>query len=208
VGVLPSEEQILYERYQVGGRVKSLIALVEKNPKGPGVFLSRTHPRLLVKLFEMEVPEIASGAVEIKSIAREAGSRSKVAVTSHESGVDPVGSLVGQKGVRVSTVIQELGGEKIDVIEWSEDPAEFVGNALSPAKVLDIEVNERTKEAKAMVPEDQLSLAIGKGGQNVRLAAKLTGWKIDVRGPAVAATKEPEAEDTAPEVEAPPAQEQ
>lgn len=201
VGVLPSEEQIPYERYQVGGRVKSLIALVEKNPKGPGVFLSRTHPRLLVKLFEMEVPEIASGAVEIKSIAREAGSRSKVAVTSHESGVDPVGSLVGQKGVRVSTVIQELGGEKIDVIEWSEDPAEFVGNALSPAKVLDVEINERTKEAKAMVPEDQLSLAIGKGGQNVRLAAKLTGWKIDVRGPAARPIKESgEPLDSPPEI--------
>ncbi len=181
VGVLPPEEQIPYERYRVGGRLKVLITLVEKNPKGPGIFLSRSHPRLLKKLFEIEVPEIASGTVEIKSIAREPGQRSKVAVVSHEPAVDPVGSLVGQKGIRVSTVINELGGEKIDVIEWSEDQAEFVANSLSPAKVLDVEINEKTKEARVIVPEDQQSLAIGKGGQNVRLAAKLTGWKIDVR---------------------------
>lgn len=184
VGMLPPEEQIPYERYHVGERIKTLIVLVEKNPRGPGVFLSRAHPRLLAKLFEVEVPEIASGAVEIKSIAREAGARSKVAVVSHEQGVDPVGSLVGQKGVRVSTVIQELGGEKIDVIEWSEDSAEFVGHALAPAKAMGVVIQEHRKEAVATVPEEQLSLAIGKGGQNVRLAAKLTGWKIDVRGPA------------------------
>lgn len=181
VGLLPPEEQMAQEHYRVGQRVKTLIMLVEKSQKGSGVVLSRTHPRLLRKLFELEVPEIASEAVEIKSIAREPGSRSKIAVVSHEQGVDPVGSLVGQKGVRVSTVIQELGGEKIDVIAWVEDPARFIANALAPAKVIDVEVNEKRKDAQAIVPEDQLSLAIGKAGQNVRLAAKLTGWRIDVR---------------------------
>ncbi|MBI3420916.1 MAG: transcription termination/antitermination protein NusA [Candidatus Sungbacteria bacterium] len=181
VGVLPAEEQIPSERYRIGQRIKVLITLVEKNPKGPGVFLSRTHPRLLRELFALEVPEIANQVVEIKSIAREPGSRSKVAVVSHEQGVDPVGSLVGQKGVRVSTVIQELGGEKIDVIGWVEDPARFIANALSPARVLEVLLQDRRKEAQAIVPEDQLSLAIGKAGQNVRLAAKLTGWRIDVR---------------------------
>ncbi len=181
VALLSSEEQIPYERYHSGTRIKALVTLVEKNPKGPGIFLSRSHPRLLRKLFEIEVPEITSGAVEIKSVAREPGSRSKVAVISHESGVDPVGSLVGQKGIRVSTVINELGGEKIDVIEWSEDPSEFIVNSLSPAKVIDVEVDERRRNAKVTVPDEQLSLAIGKGGQNVRLAAKLTGWKIDIR---------------------------
>jgi len=181
VGLLPQEEQIPYERYQPGLRLKALILLVEKDPKGTGVFLSRSHPRFLRKLFELEVPEITAGTVEIKAIAREAGSRSKVAATSHENGVDPVGSLVGQKGIRVSTVINEMGGEKIDVIQWSEKPAEFVAHSLSPAKVLEVEINEKFREARAIVPEEQLSLAIGKGGQNVRLAAKLTGWKIDVR---------------------------
>lgn len=185
VGLLPPEEQLPHERYTLGSRMKFLLLAVEKNPKGPGVFLSRSHPRLLTKLFEMEVPEIASGVVEIKSIAREPGLRSKVAVSSNESGVDPVGSLVGQKGVRVSTVIQELSGEKIDIIEWSEDPKEFIANALSPAKVVRVEIEERRREAYAMVPEEQLSLAIGKTGQNVRLAAKLTGWKIDVRSAGV-----------------------
>jgi N utilization substance protein A len=196
VGVLPPEEQIPGERYRIGQRAKVLITLVEKNQRGPGVFLSRTHPRLLRKLFEIEVPEIASAAVEIKSVAREPGSRSKVAVVSHESGVDPVGSLVGQKGVRVSTVIQELGGEKIDVIAWVEDPVKFISNALSPAKVVDVVVNEQRKEAQALVPEDQLSLAIGKGGQNVRLAAKLTGWRIDVRSDKMMA---PQVEEEEPE---------
>lgn len=185
VGLLPPEEQLPHERYTLGSRMKFLLLAVEKNPKGPGVFLSRSHPRLLTKLFEMEVPEIASGVVEVKSIAREPGLRSKVAVSSNESGVDPVGSLVGQKGVRVSTVIQELSGEKIDIIEWSEDPKEFIANALSPAKVVRVEIEERRREAYAMVPEEQLSLAIGKTGQNVRLAAKLTGWKIDVRSAGV-----------------------
>ena len=180
-GVLPPEEQVPGERYRIGERLKVLVALVEKNPKGPGVFLSRSHPRLLKKLFELEVPEIASGVVEIKAVAREPGLRSKVAVVSHDPGVDPVGSMVGQKGIRVSTVIQELGGEKIDIIEWDDDPKELIRNALSPAKVQEVILDERRREARVLVPEDQLSLAIGKRGQNVRLAAKLTGWKIDIR---------------------------
>lgn len=190
-GILPPEEQIPGERYRIGERIKVLIALVEKNPRGPGVFLSRSHPRLLKKLFELEVPEIASGAVEIKAVAREPGSRSKVAAVSHESGVDPVGSLVGQKGVRVSTVIQELGGEKIDIISWSDDPKELIAHALSPAKVIGVEINENRRDARVTVPDDQLSLAIGKRGQNVRLAAKLTGWKIDVRPPRAPEDEEP-----------------
>lgn len=195
VGVLPQEEQIPYERYRVGERIKALIIMVEKNSKGPGVFLSRSHPRMLKKLFEIEVPEISAGTVEIKSIAREPGSRSKVAVVSNEEKVDPVGSLVGQKGIRVSTVIAELGGEKIDVIEWSEKPEEFLANALSPAKVVEVILNEYRKDAVIVVPEEQLSLAIGKNGQNVRLAAKLTGWRIDVRGNKPISA-EPEAEKT------------
>ena len=181
VGMVPPEEQIPGERYRIGQRLKALVILVEKNPKGPGVFLSRTHPKLLKKLFEVEVPEVAAGTVEIKAVAREPGSRSKVAAVSHERGVDPVGALVGQKGMRVFAVIQELGGEKIDVIEWSEDPAEFIAHALSPAKVVEVILRERRREAQAIVPEEQLSLAIGRSGQNVRLAAKLTGWRFDVR---------------------------
>ncbi len=180
--LLPPEEQVSFERYRIGERMKALLLSVEKNARGPVLYLSRSHPRFVVKLFELEVPEIPGGAVEIRAIAREAGSRSKIAVTSHEEGVDPVGSCVGQKGVRVSTVIGELGGEKIDIIEWDEDPARFIANSLSPARVLDVEVMPQTREARVMVAEDQLSLAIGKGGQNVRLAAKLTGWRIDVRG--------------------------
>ncbi len=181
-GFLPQEEQIPQERLHIGERIKVLILQVEKNLKGPGIVLSRAHPRLLRKLFEVEVPEIDAGLVEIKAIAREAGSRSKIAVASNVSRIDPVGSLVGQKGVRVSTVIHELGGEKIDIIEWSETPAEFIAHALSPAKVIDVSLSEERRGASVTVPADQLSLAIGKAGQNVRLAAKLTGWKIDVRG--------------------------
>ena len=192
VAVLPAEEQLPRERYNIGERIKTLVLAVEKNSRGPGIFLSRSHPRLLRKLFEIEVPEIASGVVEIKAVAREAGSRSKVAVISHENSIDPVGSLVGQKGVRVSTVINELGGEKIDVIEWSEKPEEFIAHSLSPAKVIEVIVDEARREARVIVPEEQLSLAIGKGGQNVRLAAKLTGWKIDARADKVAVPKEVE----------------
>ncbi len=184
IAVLPPEEQIPTERYHVGERVKCLVLFVEENAKGPGIFLSRSHPKLLQKLFEVEVPEVAAGTVEIRAIAREAGSRTKVAVVSREEGIDPVGSLVGQKGVRVMAVINELGGEKIDIIEWSEDAAELISNALSPAKVVSVDLNTQHKEAKVVVPEQELSLAIGKRGQNVRLAAKLTGWKIDLRSDA------------------------
>jgi len=180
--LLSPEDQVSFERYRIGERMKALLLSVEKNARGPILYLSRSHPRFVVKLFELEVPEIPGGTVEIRAIAREAGSRSKIAVVSHEEGVDPVGSCVGQKGVRVSTVIGELGGEKIDIIEWDEDPARFIANSLSPALVLDVEVRAEAREARVTVADDQLSLAIGKGGQNVRLAAKLTGWRIDVRG--------------------------
>lgn len=179
--VLPRDEQIRGERYRIGERIKALLFLVEESLKGINLFLSRSHPKLLSQLFKMEIPEINNGIVEIKSVAREAGSRSKIAVVSHQAGIDPVGSCVGQKGIRVNTVISELGGEKIDIMEWSADPAKFIGNALSPAKVVEVEIKEKTKEARVIVDEDQLSLAIGKGGQNVRLAAKLTGWKLDIR---------------------------
>lgn len=181
IGVLPADEQVRGERYRISERIKVLILRVDKGTRGPGIVLSRSHPRLVAKLFEIEVPEIASGVVEIKSIAREAGSRVKIAVVSKQEGVDPVGSCVGQKGVRVTTVISELGGEKIDIIPWSDDAVKFIGNSLSPAKVLDVEIDERTRSARATVAEDQLSLAIGRGGQNVRLAAKLTGYKIDIQ---------------------------
>lgn len=182
IGILPASEQILSERYHVGERLKVYVLSVEKETRGAGLVLSRAHRNLVAKLFEMEVPEVASGAVELKAIAREAGARSKIAVASNEDGVDPVGSCVGQKGTRVTTVINELSGEKIDIIQWSEDPQQFIAHALSPAKVSDVEMDEEEHRATVTVPEEQLSLAIGKRGQNVRLAAKLTGWRIDLRG--------------------------
>jgi N utilization substance protein A len=182
IGVLFPSEQVRGEMLRIGQRIKGYLYKVESDPKGPGITLSRTHPDMVKKLFELEVPEIFSGSVEIKSIAREAGSRTKIAVASNEDGIDPIGSCVGQKGIRVQAVIEELGGEKIDIIEWSEKPEKFIAAAISPAKVLAVDINDEGKEAKVMVPEDQLSLAIGKQGQNVRLAAKLTGWKIDVVG--------------------------
>jgi len=180
-GILNREEQIRGERYRLGERVKALLFLVEQIPRSINLFFSRSHPQFLAKLFEIEVPEIANGVVEIKAISREAGSRAKVAVVSKEENIDPVGSCVGQKGVRVGTIISELGGEKIDIIEWAGKAEIFIANSLSPAKVLEVETKPKTKEAKIMVDEDQVSLAIGKGGQNVRLAAKLTGWKLDIR---------------------------
>lgn len=179
--ILPREEQIRGERYRLGERVKALLFLAEQGPKGINLYLSRSHPKFLAKLFEMEVPEITNETVEIKAITREAGSRAKIAVSSNTEGIDPVGSCVGQKGVRVGTVISELGGEKIDIVEWAEEPEVFITNALSPAKIIEVETKPKTKEAKIMVDENQVSLAIGKGGQNVRLAAKLTGWKLDIR---------------------------
>jgi len=178
---LPREEQIRGERYRLGERVKALLFLVEQSQKGINLYLSRSHPRFLTKLFEMEVPEITNGTVEIKAVAREAGSRAKIAVVSNQESIDPIGSCVGQKGVRVGTVISELGGEKIDIIEWAEQPNVFIANALSPAKILEVETKAKTKDAKITVAEEQVSLAIGKGGQNVRLAAKITGWKLDIR---------------------------
>ena len=181
IGVLPPDEQVRGERYRIGERIKVLLLKAEKMPRGPGVYLSRSHPKLVAKLFEIEVPEIASGAVEIKNVAREAGSRTKIAVSSKEEGIDPVGSCVGQRGVRVTTVIAELGGEKIDIVPSSEDKEKFIASSLSPAKALEVEIDEEIKHAKVTVAEDQLSLSIGKGGQNVRLAAKLTGYKIDIR---------------------------
>ncbi len=181
-GVLPPQEQIQSERYVRGARIRGYLYHVEESPRGITLRISRTHPKFLEKLFALESPEVASGVVEIKSIAREPGSRSKIAVHTEDPNIDPVGSCVGQKGVRVSTVMSELSGEKIDIIEWSADPEEFVRKALSPAKVLDLELDEEQHKATIEVTPDQLSLAIGKGGQNVRLAAKLTGWKIDIKG--------------------------
>lgn len=179
-GMLPKEEMVPGEFYRPGQRFKLFVLKVEEGQKGPVIFLSRAYPKIVSKLFELEVPEIAAGQVEIKSIAREPGSRSKIAVESNEEGVDAIGSAVGQRGVRVLGVIDELGGEKIDIIEYSDDPAKYIANALSPAKVLEVKVLEKNK-ALCIVPDDQLSLAIGRDGQNVRLAAHLTGWKIDVR---------------------------
>lgn len=181
-GVIPASEQIPGERYVRGQRIRGYLYHVEESPRGINLKISRTHPKFMEKLFAQESPEIASGLVEIKSIAREPGARSKIAVYTEDPNIDPVGSCVGQRGVRVSTVMNELGGEKIDIIEWESDPAEFVKKALSPAKVLDVVLDETEHKASIEVTPDQLSLAIGKGGQNVRLAAKLTGWKIDIKG--------------------------
>lgn len=178
--VLPPEEQIEREKYVSGSHIKVYVLRVEMAAKGPQVVVSRAHPEILRKLFSLEIPEVSSGVVEIKAITREAGNRSKVAVFTKEENIDPIGSCIGQRGTRIQTIINELGGEKIDIIEWSEDPVEFVTNALSPAKVLNLEIKEAEKIALATVKSDQLSLAIGKGGQNVRLAAKLTGWKINI----------------------------
>ena len=178
---LPLNEQIQGETYNPHDRIKVYITKVERTTRGPQVIVSRTHPGLLRRLFEMEVPEIYEGIVEIKSIAREAGDRSKISVYTHNDEIDPVGSCVGAKGARVQTIVNELNGEKIDIVEWSEDPVVFVANALSPSKVLDVQVNEEEKSTTVVVPDYQLSLAIGKRGQNARLAAKLTGWKIDIK---------------------------
>ncbi len=180
LGVLVSAEQIPGETYTVGQRFRLYLSNVESGSRGPTIILSRSYPKFVTKLFEIEVPEVSAGQVEIKSIAREAGFRTKIAVASNEEGIDPIGAMVGQRGTRVMAVINGLGGEKIDIIQWSEDPDEFISNALSPAKISEVKIEEKGK-ATAIVPEDQLSLAIGKGGQNVRLAARLTGWKIDVK---------------------------
>lgn len=179
--LLPLSEQMPNETYKHNDRIKAYITKVEKTTKGPQILISRTHPGLLKRLFELEVPEIFDGTVELKSVAREAGDRSKIAVHAENPEVDPVGSCVGQKGQRVQTIVNELKGEKIDIVRWSEDPVEYVANALSPAKVVQVKVNEAEKMTQVIVPDYQLSLAIGKRGQNARLAAKLTGWKIDIK---------------------------
>jgi N utilization substance protein A len=179
--LLPQAEQVPSEPYRHGERLKAYIAEVRKTTKGPQIVVSRTHPGLLKKLFELEVPEIEEGVVEIKAVAREPGHRSKIAVTSNEPGVDPVGACVGAKGSRVRMVVNELRGEKIDVVPWSQDAPTYVANALQPAKVKEVKINSETQTALVIVPDYQLSLAIGKEGQNARLAARLTGWRIDIK---------------------------
>lgn len=179
--LLPVNEQMPNEQYKPHDRIKVFITKVEKTSKGPQIFVSRSHPGLLKRLFEIEVPEIFDGTVEIKSVAREAGDRSKISVHADNQEVDPVGSCVGQKGQRVQAIVNELKGEKIDIVKWSEDPVVFVANALSPSKVIEVIVKEQDKATTVIVPDYQLSLAIGKRGQNARLAAKLTGWKIDIK---------------------------
>ncbi len=194
-GILPVEEQIPGEFFQRGQRIRAYLYSVEDTPRGINLRLSRTHPKFIEKLFAIEAPEIQSGVVEIKSTAREAGARSKIAVFSNDEHIDPVGSCVGQKGTRVNTITQELSGEKIDIIPWSEDPKTFVSNSISPAKVISVEIDEKEHKATVEVADDQLSLAIGKGGQNVRLAAKLTGWRIDIKGDGTIVTDEEKKED-------------
>ncbi|MFH1472804.1 MAG: transcription termination factor NusA [bacterium] len=198
-GLLPYEEQIPGEHFNQGERVRAYLYRVEESPRGVFLRLSRSHPKFLEKLFEAETPELVNETIEIKAIAREAGYRSKIAAEAKDPHIDPVGALVGQRGVRVSTVMSELRGEKIDVIEWSPEPKRFIEEALSPAKILDIEINKENKTAVVNVAEDQQSLAIGKGGQNVRLAAKLTGWKIDIqsaKGEELATAEAPKTEET------------
>jgi len=181
LGILNKEEQVPREPYKIGQRLKVYLLKVEETPKGPVIFLSRTSPKLLIKLFELESPEVSAGSVEIKAIAREAGSRSKVAVYSETENIDPIGAVVGQKGIRVTSVISELNREKIDIVEYSPDIKKFITNALAPAKVIDVQIIDKNRSL-AIVPDDQLSLAIGRDGQNVRLAAKLTGYRIDLKG--------------------------
>ncbi|MCX6786958.1 MAG: transcription termination factor NusA [Candidatus Kaiserbacteria bacterium] len=179
-GIISYEEQIPGERYRMGERIRAYLYAVDEGFRGVYLRLSRAHPKFVVKLFELEAPELASGAIEVKALAREPGSRTKIALASREAHVDPVGSLVGQRGVRVSTVMSELGGERIDIIEWNDDAKEFVKEALSPATPMNVELDEVDHRATVTVSEDEQSLAIGRGGQNVRLAAKLTGWNIDI----------------------------
>src|SRR5215470_4880465 len=192
--ILATTEQSPLEHYRIGQNVKAYVLEVRRTPRGPALFVSRTHKGFLKRLFELEVPEIHSGTVEIRAIAREAGSRSKVAVASRQDGLDPVGATVGQRGARVQAVVAELAGEKIDVIPWNEDPSVFVANALSPAQVLGVRIDQEHRIANVTVPERMLSLAIGREGQNARLAARLTGWRIDIRSDVAAAEAAQEAE--------------
>jgi N utilization substance protein A len=184
--VLPPSEQVRTERYRVGQRLKVVLLQVARTSKGPRVIVSRSHPELLRRLFELEVPEVYNGTVEIKSIAREAGFRSKIAVAARQEGIDPVGCCVGLRGIRIQNIVSETNGEKIDVVMWSADPATFIANALSPAHILSVDLNKADQIATVIVPDKQLSLAIGKEGQNARLAAKLTGWRIDIKSASAA----------------------
>ncbi|HXX59111.1 MAG TPA: transcription termination factor NusA, partial [Dehalococcoidales bacterium] len=206
--VLPSMEQIPGERYRIGQRLKVFLVEVSKSAKGPRVIVSRSHPELLKRLFELEVPEVTNGQVEIKSVAREAGFRSKVAVAARQPGIDPVGCCVGLRGIRIQNIVTELSGEKIDVVQWNADPAAFIASALSPAQIIAVELKKGDGIATVIVPDRQLSLAIGKEGQNARLAAKLTGWKIDIKMGSVweterEAAKPAVAEETKEEAAAP-----
>ncbi|MDP2930945.1 MAG: transcription termination factor NusA [Chloroflexota bacterium] len=192
--VLPANEQVPNERYRPGQRVKVYLLEVARTTKGPKVIVSRSHPELLRRLLEVEIPEIFNGTVELKAIAREAGYRSKIAVSARQEGIDPVGCCVGLRGIRIQNLVNELNGEKIDVVQWSPDDTVFIAHALSPAHVLAVELNKEEKVATAVVPDKQLSLAIGKEGQNVRLAAKLTGWRIDIKSASVAEAEKAERE--------------
>lgn len=199
-GVLFPSEQVRGERYRINQRIRVYVVKVGMGSRGPEILLSRSHPGMLRRMFELEVPEIFAGSVEIKGIAREAAERSKVAVFAKEEGIDPVGACIGQRGTRIQTIIAELSGEKIDIIQWDEDPARYIANSLSPARIVAVDVFEEEKRAVAHVDEQQLSLAIGKRGQNVRLAAKLTGWRIDI---VKMGEEAPEAAEAGPEIEAP-----
>lgn len=188
--IMIPEDQIPREFYKPGERIKVYVRSVEQTSRGPEILVSRTHPNIVMQLFESEIPEIASGVVDVEGVSREAGSRAKIAVKTNDESIDPIGSCIGQRGARIQTIINELGGEKIDIVLFDEDPKVYIANALSPAKVIELEINEKDKTAIALVAPDQFSLAIGKAGQNVRLAAKLTGWKINV--------KEERSDDVAP----------
>jgi transcription termination/antitermination protein NusA len=213
--ILPPSEQVRTERYRIGQRLKVVLLQVARTAKGPKVIVSRSHPELLRRLFELEVPEVYNGTVEIKSIAREAGFRSKIAVAAKQEGIDPVGCCVGLRGIRIQNIVSELSGEKIDVVQWNPEPAAFIASALSPAHIVSVELNKTEQSATVIVPDKQLSLAIGKEGQNARLAAKLTGYRIDIKSATMAetekikVTKAPDKE-KAPEeaVEAAPAAEE
>jgi len=204
--VLPTSEQVRSERYRVGQRLKVVLLQVARTSKGPKVIVSRSHPELLRRLFELEVPEVYNGTVEIKSIAREAGFRSKIAVAAKQEGIDPVGCCVGLRGIRIQNIVSELNGEKIDVVMWSPESANFIANALSPAHIVGVQLNKEAQVATVIVPDKQLSLAIGKEGQNARLAAKLTGWRIDIKSASIAESEKikeakPAPEATAEEIE-------
>ncbi|MBN1693042.1 MAG: transcription termination/antitermination protein NusA [Dehalococcoidales bacterium] len=199
--ILPASEQVHTERYRVGQHLKVVLLQVARTTKGPRVIVSRSHPELLRRLFELEVPEVYNGTVEIKSIAREAGFRSKIAVAAKQEGIDPVGCCVGLRGIRIQNIVSELNGEKIDVVMWSPDPATFIANALSPAHIIGVQLNNEEQVAAVVVPDKQLSLAIGKEGQNARLAAKLTGWRIDIKSASTAEAEKIE-EAGAPEAKA------